>query len=135
MRTVQFHSKLSVGRIATPTNVISIGCPDGDSLPEFGCEHKRLVRVEFDDVDQHIDDSYVMFDWRLAKRILDFVESCNGEDIVVHCHAGISRSVAVAVFLANEMNYTLDYAGSISRKIDLHNKLVVWELRKALIGF
>lgn len=54
MTTVQFHSKLSVERITEPSNVISIGCPEGDSLPKFGCGHKRILRLEFDDVTEYL---------------------------------------------------------------------------------
>lgn len=62
---------------------------------------RDLLRVVFDDIETPVDD-YVLFDARMADRILDWLDQVDGhvEEIVVHCWAGISRSAAVARFIA-----------------------------------
>lgn len=57
----------------------------------------------------------------MAKNVIKFAEELpkNTKSIVVHCHAGISRSAAVAKFLAEEI-----YKDYFPEKYMLYNKLV-----------
>ncbi len=99
MQTITWLSKQWMETIKTPSVVISIGDPKED-LPNFGCDHIDVLRLEFDDVEEDLGPEYVMFDWTMARKILQFEQRYKDHDIIVHCHAGISRSVAVALRLA-----------------------------------
>lgn len=106
MKTVKFISLAFMQEIKEPTNVISIG--DRGEPYKFACEHKRVLRLEFDDVVGYVGPEYHNFDMWHARQLLEFVESCGEEDILVHCHAGVSRSAAVAKFLNEHKSYFLD---------------------------
>ena len=106
MKTVKFISLAFMQEITEPTNVISIG--DRGEAYKFGCEHKRVLRLEFDDIVGYVGPEYHNFDMWHAKQLLEFVDSCGEEDILVHCHAGVSRSAAVAKFLNEHKGYLLD---------------------------
>lgn len=41
-----------------------------------------------------------------GQELIDWIQSCNGENIIVHCEMGISRSKALATWLANNFGYT-----------------------------
>ncbi|MEG0870609.1 MAG: hypothetical protein RSG77_26740, partial [Hafnia sp.] len=107
MKKVTFLSRLFVTGITEPTNIISIGDP-GEDIPIFGCEHKRMLRLEFDDIEEQISPEYRLFSHSDAGKVLRFIAECGDEDILVHCHAGISRSAAVAMFMNERLGYFLD---------------------------
>lgn len=107
MTTVTFLSALDASKVVEPTNVISIGSK-GDWYA-FACEHKRVLRLEFDDVEGFVgSDGFTVFSHIEARQIHAFIEQCAGEPIIVHCQAGMSRSAAVAKFIADKRWYTLD---------------------------
>ncbi|MDY1450888.1 hypothetical protein SOK13_34450, partial [Pseudomonas aeruginosa] len=88
-REVTFLSAVDASRIETPSNVISIGSK-GDWYA-FACDHKRVLRLEFDDVDGYLgSDGFRVFSHIDAKKIHDFVNECGDEPIIVHCQAGMS---------------------------------------------
>ena len=65
---------------------------------------KNILRLSFMDLDRVLPEDmqpkFILFGWRQAKAILDFVEESldryDIEQIVVHCAAGVSRSPAIA---------------------------------------
>lgn len=81
--------------------------------------YKSVLEIYFDDIDPRqfkklsITDfpDVKFFDKDRAQQIIQFlVDNPNAPQIIVHCHAGISRSVAVALFIAqyyfkDENNY------------------------------
>ena len=113
-----------------PRQVIE-GMPHGDprtaliSITSPGDTHARLpdgwaavLRLEFDDVTPPFPilirtgtqaPEIVPFDTSLAAQILAFVEALPShvDRILVHCKAGVSRSPAVAQFLAEKYGYSL----------------------------
>ncbi|MDU8351109.1 hypothetical protein RYA05_04265 [Pseudomonas syringae pv. actinidiae] len=118
MREVTFLPKQVAGALTEPANVISICSPN--EFQKFACEHKRLLRLsfypnDFGDLKHNIPTE------ETAKQIIDFVESCEGEDIIVHCGEGRIRSSAVACFIDRDMGYDLDICfpgcnGSVSSR-------------------
>ena len=66
---------------------------------------KALLQLEFDDVED-LDEKSRYFDMGLADDILHFVNKHISEAglIVIHCGAGVSRSVAVASALSKILN-------------------------------
>lgn len=86
-------------------------------------KYQKIIEVQFNDVDLDIEGSYIqtmtrpqivkalnLFNYQKARDILFALDRVTTSQIVVHCHAGISRSVAIALFLSryyfhNEKNY------------------------------
>jgi predicted protein tyrosine phosphatase len=84
--------------------IISIVSPGGYRNLSENWEHK--LHLDFDDIDtQGVDlkgEEYILFNKVMAKKVIDFIKALPEEVdyIVVHCWAGVSRSAAVAKFLA-----------------------------------
>ncbi len=108
--------------------------PSGNNfmmMPEFKHKWKHFVRVEFHDIDvdkkrdRVLDsaeiDEYTLFNIHHACKIIEFVQNIKDDivSLVVHCHAGISRSAAVALFFSEI--YGLNIAPGDS---DLYNRTV-----------
>lgn len=119
MKKVKFISLAFMQQIKDPTNVISIG--ERGEAYKFACEHKRVLRLEFDDIVGYVGPEYHNFDMWHARQLLDFVDSCGDEDILVHCHAGVSRSAAVAKFLNEHKGYFLDLSFPSSKDTSMYN--------------
>ena len=58
-------------------------------------EPKQLI-LRFDDINQPMDD-YVIPQMSHIKRALEFADKIEDGSLLVHCHAGISRSSAIAL--------------------------------------
>lgn len=82
--------------------VISISEPDAPPAALQEGWHS-ILRLDFHDIDIQ-QEPYVMFTPDQAIQIIEFtkmIEGCNEvEGILVHCRAGISRSAAVAKWIA-----------------------------------
>ncbi|MFH0105547.1 hypothetical protein [Pseudomonas aeruginosa] len=122
-REVTFLSAVDASKVEIPSNVISIGSK-GDWYA-FACDHKRVLRLEFDDVDGYLgSDDFRVFSHIDAKQIHDFVNECGDEPIIVHCQAGMSRSAAVAKFLADKRGYTLNLSKPCLGTTQFYNRHV-----------
>ncbi len=67
------------------------------------------LKLEFDDVvDPIVGMDVTIFDERMAKELLAFIDKNKGRDFVIHCDAGISRSVAVASFMKDAYEYDME---------------------------
>ncbi|MFO0629290.1 MAG: hypothetical protein U0325_27185 [Polyangiales bacterium] len=87
-----------------PVNAFE-GWPDAGPAPLVATADDRLALV-FDDVEPPAAGEpharYVYFDDAMAARVVDFVQRAHGDDparddlLLVNCHAGVSRSGAVA---------------------------------------
>lgn len=108
--------------------VISIS--ESDSKPANLKEGwHSVLRLEFDDIDSP-QDPYQMFNANHANQIIDFVDRIqNGhevESILVHCRAGISRSAAVAKWIAEQ------HSIPFNEQYALYNKHVYSTLRSVM---
>ena len=98
MKFVKFYSKLAAQAIREKSYIISIRSPGFDF--EFDVDHHAVLKIAFDDVESHINNDYQMFDFQHVDKILSFIKRVpDGETLIVHCEAGVSRSAAVAQFL------------------------------------
>lgn len=70
---------------------------------------KDALALVFDDFvePEHGIPGIILFDTTHAKQILDFVTTHSQSDFIIHCDAGVSRSVAVGAFLRDFFGYTL----------------------------
>lgn len=127
MKRVQFVSKATAESLQgrSDTAVISINGLDPAHLRDGW---HSVLRLEFDDVDV-AEEPYILFNAEHARLIVEFVRECNSngvETIIVHCNAGISRSAAVAKWIADQ--YGLPFPAAYM----IYNKHVYRVLREAV---
>lgn len=128
MKTVKFYSAVDASKVEVPTNLISIGSA-GDWWA-VGCEHKDLLRVEFDDVEGFVgSDGFDVFTHTMAGKIQDFAKKHADEDILVHCQAGMSRSAAVAKWISEKHGHELDLSPPCLGTDRYYNRHVYGTLR------
>jgi predicted protein tyrosine phosphatase len=91
--------------------MISITGPASEAPLKNGWTH--LQRLEFHDADKVEFEGCLLFDESVAKQVIHFVEGLpeEVEHLIVHCHAGVSRSGAVAKFIAEmkDLPFNHDY--------------------------
>ena len=110
------------------TVLVSISTPDINyrrSPEEEGW--KALLKFSFHDVSTEVPNMTLMED-RTADILTQLAK--NKYDVAVHCDAGISRSVAVGLFLHEQFGYEL-HMHSI-QTTDLHNRYVYTKLLQAM---
>jgi predicted protein tyrosine phosphatase len=80
---------------------ISIADPEADPA-QLSDDFAAILRLHFTDIIEQGDPSDVLFSEEHARAIRNFTESWpDATRIVVHCHAGISRSPGVALGLCD----------------------------------
>jgi len=80
---------------------ISIADPDADPA-RLSSRFAAVLRLNFTDIIQLGDPSDVLFSEDHARAIREFIEAWpDATRIVVHCHAGVSRSPGVALGLCD----------------------------------
>jgi predicted protein tyrosine phosphatase len=108
------------------------------SLSEWGAEPARLkdgwqsiLRLEFHDIEQEVpDEPYDLFSEDQAREIVQFVQDAQANGavgVLVHCRAGISRSAAVAKWIAAA------HGLPFNEQYSLYNRHVYQLLRKLVI--
>ena len=136
MKNTNFFSKSKAERFHEPVGrdtrvLISITTPSIPDSFSASCAPavihpdtwKAILRLEFDDADplhmnSSIIDQYTLFDEDDAVDILKFLKKYQDDtvDALVHCEAGISRSAAVAKFIAYIYNLRFPEKYSIYNK-------------------
>jgi predicted protein tyrosine phosphatase len=109
---VDVYSRAQAEALTPEVNqvIISITVPGKPAAIRMVNEWAGILRLEFHDFATHVGatltgepdgDPIVYFDEAMAERVSAFVEehARNGRDFVVHCDAGVSRSVAVGLYL------------------------------------
>lgn len=100
----------------------------------LGTHHVDVQRIYCDDIEQEIDSSYRMFDYIDALKIITFLDKYKGQDIMVHCAAGVSRSPACAKFMIDYCGYTRDFSVNHTVEFfDYHNTHVYYTLKRAML--
>jgi predicted protein tyrosine phosphatase len=122
MPTVTFLPLIVATSLTDPSNIISIR--DDDTTLPWAVDHRAILSLKFDDIDHEVGPEYKLFDYWDAMKVLAFVRERPLQDIVVHCHAGVSRSAAIAKWLSEKKGYTLKYHPMGSTTLDLHNSWV-----------
>lgn len=104
--SVDFISQMEAENLPGPplqsdVAMISISTPGTypPKIPSFF----EVLPLSFHDVEDH-EEPWVVFDDEHAKTLIDFVARIHGEEknwrCVIHCKAGLSRSAAVALYVA-----------------------------------
>lgn len=107
----------------------SSGQEDGRLVTGLATRFNRVVRLRFDDIGTDIETMHA-FNQELAREVLDAANSTvKDADVMVHCEGGVSRSVAIGVFLSTllEKNLVLNAA----RDYSMVNLFVLQHLKKA----
>lgn len=98
----------------------------------LGTHHKDVQRIYVDDVTDQIDSTYRLFDYIDALKIFTFLDKYPGEDIMVHCAAGVSRSTACAKFMIDYFGYELDTEVNKPDYAQGHNTQIYYTLKRAI---
>lgn len=134
LKTVTWLSRNWMSVDKRKAAVISIGDP-GEDMPSFATDPVDVLRLEFHDIPNSIsiedlDSTYRQVDWHDARKILEFEHRYRDHDIIVHCHAGQSRSSAVAIYLSQRCNRSLDITEPCIGRTELQNTHVAWQLKR-----
>lgn len=90
----------------------------------FKSNHDNVINLDFDDVDSdctHEDVHFRCISKEQALELVNFIDviaASNCKNIYIHCRAGISRSRAVAEYIAR--HYSIQYDGS-ERKLSYNH--------------
>lgn len=149
IKTVKFVSQRWMEHLEVvrpDTAIISITSP-GDSNAMISDGFFSILRLCFDDLEEETiheqigavpdadpDGPVLWHNLRLpdanhAKAIVDFLNRITCERVIVHCHAGVSRSAAVAKFISEKYNADLhgqvegDYADASGANMRLYRLL------------
>jgi predicted protein tyrosine phosphatase len=105
IRTVDFVSQGDAEGMPAQPNVAVISISTPGTWEPMLADFQHILRLEFHDVDDDDDaEPWVYFDAEHARQLIDFVERLHSADdslnLVVHCKAGLSRSPAIAIYVA-----------------------------------
>lgn len=133
----QFLSKHRAEQIVPTEFQAIVSIVEPGEVRNLHPDWKHVVRLDFHDTDADANggqtwsvlratpDKYVRFDNNHAEKIIKFLDNLHPDvtEILVHCHAGISRSAAVSKYIAElyGLRFNHDYS--------LYNKHVYKTLR------
>lgn len=109
IRSVDFISRLKAESLPARDDlaIISVTEPESDSARLAGHED-MILRLVFHDVDPggETENCWTLFDQSHADQVIRFVRRLHADperlDLLIHCRAGISRSAALALFVAED---------------------------------
>ena len=122
---VEFMGLKEAEKIKPDNTLALISISNEMSIKNLSPDWDNILELEFDDVDQDVF-TYTTFNSQMAKQVITFIQTLpeTVECVVVHCWAGVSRSAAIAKFLA------LYYDSYFPKDYGLYNKLVYSTLLK-----
>lgn len=132
MKYAEVYDRPKASKEVSPdkeTCLISISTPGGnyDDLPINTQGWHDVLEIEFDDVERDTQ-YYKTLTYNHAQEILKFLYKNREKDFIIHCDAGISRSVAVALFLKDYFGHeTLFFGGA--KNYDHHNQTVYGRMK------
>jgi len=130
-----FYVGRCVAEKLTPNKDVAIISITENDFANLSLDWKYRLNLQFHDIDlpsikvnlrDRVKEKYICFNDDHAKQIMDFLTEVEDkvEKIIVHCHAGISRSAAVAKFIAEK------YSLYFNHQYSLYNKSVYRICRK-----
>lgn len=126
IESVRYMSQANAEKLRPMLDTALISITEPSELANLNTGWTHLLRLEFHDSDTQNFVGCVLFNEAMALQIINLTQSLPEEvkHIMVHCHAGISRSAAVAKFVAETVN------APFSEKYALYNKHVYRVLRR-----
>lgn len=119
---------------ATDALCISIGSSgqeDGRLVAGLTERFSRVLRLSFDDIGTNIE-TMRAFNQELALEVVGAVKNISKDaEILIHCEGGVSRSVAVGVFLSKMLNRRLILHSASD--YSMVNHFVLQQLKKAYL--
>ncbi|MDP3512502.1 MAG: hypothetical protein Q8S20_07115 [Sulfuritalea sp.] len=107
IRSVDFISRLKAETLPARNDLAVISITEPEADPAALALHEDVIlRLVFHDVDPggETDTRWTLFDPSHAEQVLCFVRRLRADphdiDLMIHCRAGISRSAALALFVA-----------------------------------
>ena len=138
MQRIVFVSRATAQAMAARLgwSVISISDPD-EGPAQLAEGWYGVLRLEFMDAEEGSVHG-PLFDEAMADDVLTHAEQAleAGRSLLVHCHAGVSRSAAVAMALG-EFHGLPVFSGDVplSPRYALHNKHVYRLMHRAMAGY
>ena len=140
MRQVDVYSRKQVSEMRPDPRVclisvwstIALATQDYKDMPIDLTGWKDSLRQDYDDVTSLVGVPHIMctlFSRAQAHELLRYIEGHPGEDFIVHCDAGMSRSVAIAAFMAAFYGYKPVF--NVTGHDNFRNIRVFNELRRA----
>lgn len=138
MQRIVFVSRAEAEKLSADPQwaVISISEPSGTPA-QLAQGWGSVLRLAFVDADEHCEDGE-LFTAEMAKAVLSFAEQAvkQGQSLLVHCHAGVSRSAAVAVALAQVHHLPVfSLTVRLAPTYSLYNKYVYRLLYREMMGY
>jgi predicted protein tyrosine phosphatase len=128
IKKVYFIPQMNAERIIPDENMVIISVTNPGEFARLHKDWKEILRLEFDDID-NLHSYRIRFNYDHAREILKFLSrNENVEEIFVHCLAGISRSSAIAKFIAEK--YNINEFLRRYENYDLYNKWVYRTLKE-----
>jgi len=103
-KIVDYYPRYMIEGMSAPDNSVLISIRDQyQEEAMVDLNWNAILRLTFDDADKNGD----LFDNDQAKEVVTFLEIHSDKNIYVHCHYGVSRSAAVALFIAEDQGRLL----------------------------
>jgi predicted protein tyrosine phosphatase len=103
IRCVDFVSQGTAEGMPAEPSVAMISISTPGTWEPMLADFEHILRLEFHDVEDDAE-PWVYFDAEHSRQLIDFVERLHSANdslnLVVHCKAGISRSPAIALYVA-----------------------------------
>lgn len=99
----------------------------------LGTHHVDIQRIYCDDVTDEVDSTYRLFDYIDALKIINFLDKYRGQDILVHCAAGVSRSPGCAKWMIEYLGYDMDELNDSPDFFRCHNTHIYYVLKRTML--
>ena len=99
---IDLHSAQKITCLDDSEVLISIGNHFGTEHVSIKNQEHKILKVVFDDVTAKLEckgEIFTPIDGYAALEIIKFIEQYKNKNFIVHCHAGISRSSAVCLYM------------------------------------
>jgi hypothetical protein len=102
--SVDFIPRSAAESLDSDPNLALISITEPESGHASLAEFPAVLRLVFHDIDDRESDQWTLFNDQHVRQVIEFVQKTHADPnpfhIKVHCRAGISRSAAIAIYVA-----------------------------------